>query len=248
MKTRSRKDLKGRMDGFRQMTGIDIVMFDAGTSGLKQKELQFLSASCIWQLMGKKEDVIVAETACGLLYGVFQYCEMKWLVGPVVLNNTEVEISKSTFEHYLMMLICSVTGKDIAEVRCGYTTEEEVLSCTSEQTVCKMEDKRLAGCVKFVRENIGETLSLKRIAAHCGYNPAYLSRKFKEIYGINLNRFILETRLKMTAEYLKNTEKPLVEISEEFCFSSQSHFQNAFKAVYKMTPMEYRRIHRSAVA
>ena len=35
--------------------------------------------------------------------------------------------------------------------------------------------------------------------------------------------------------------KPLSEISLFLCYSSQSHFQNVFKAETGLTPMQYRR-------
>lgn len=248
MKMQSTNRVKECMNGFQQMTGIDVMMFDAGTSKLEQEERQFLSVSCINRLLDKNDDVIVAQTESGLLYGIFQYRDIKWLIGPVELKGKEVTISKATFEHYLRMLICSVTGKDIAEVKSEYIIESMRIDGVEKYDECSKDCGRLAGCKKYICENIEDSLSLNKIAAHCGYNPAYLSRKFKEIYGINLNRFILETRLEMAAECLKNTDKVLVEISEDFCFSSQSHFQNAFKALYHMTPMEYRRRYKKAVA
>lgn len=97
-------------------------------------------------------------------------------------------------------------------------------------------------CMEYIYNNIGGKLTLEDVAKHCGYNPAYFSRKFKQMYGVNLNKFILTLRMDIAAEELRTTDKTLVEISEELCFASQSHFQNVFKNTYHMTPRAYRKV------
>ncbi|WP_081674142.1 helix-turn-helix domain-containing protein [Butyrivibrio sp. VCD2006] len=39
---------------------------------------------------------------------------------------------------------------------------------------------------------------------------------------------------------LHHSDRTISEISEYLCFSSQSYFQNVFKAKYGMTPKEFR--------
>lgn len=47
-------------------------------------------------------------------------------------------------------------------------------------------------------------------------------------------------KLEESKSLLTFTEKSLAEISSHLCYSSQSHFQNAFKKQYGLTPMQYR--------
>ena len=53
--------------------------------------------------------------------------------------------------------------------------------------------------------------------------------------------FILRCKLEEGKELLQYTNKSISTISTFLCFSSQSHFQTAFKKQFGITPAEYRR-------
>ena len=78
------------------------------------------------------------------------------------------------------------------------------------------------------------------MVAHNGKSRAYLCKKFHDELDMGIAAYILRCRLREAKLLLRYTEKPLGEISNFLCFSSQSHFQNVFKKHCEMTPMEYR--------
>lgn len=53
----------------------------------------------------------------------------------------------------------------------------------------------------------------------------------------------MQVRLREAKSLLQYTDKSLGEISSYLCFSSQSHFQNAFKKETGITPAAYRKQH-----
>ena len=101
-------------------------------------------------------------------------------------------------------------------------------------------NNELIFCTDYILANLKSTLTLSEIALHCGYNPSYLSRKFKQTYGVSITKYILSERLKAAEAMLRHTDKSIAEISSLFKFSSQSHFQQEFKKNFNMTPMQYR--------
>ena len=98
----------------------------------------------------------------------------------------------------------------------------------------------LAPCIKYIEYNTNKAISISTLAEIFGYNRSYLSRKFKNIYGISISHYIIQCKLKEAANLLIYTDKSLGEIAEYLTFSSQSHFCRAFKSYYNVTPHQYR--------
>lgn len=112
----------------------------------------------------------------------------------------------------------------------------------------EIEDKlhnEIYDCTQYISANIRLDITLSDIAEHCGYNPSYLSRKFKQVCGVTLKHFILTEKLKAAAAMLRFSDKSTAEIAALFKFASQSHFQKEFKNYYKTTPLKYRKDNRS---
>ena len=95
-------------------------------------------------------------------------------------------------------------------------------------------------CIQFISNHTNCQIQLKDIADYVGKNPSYLSLKFKNYLGFNINQFIMRTKLEEAKSLLTFTDKSLSEISNYLCFSSQSYFQNVFKSKYGITPNQYR--------
>ena len=65
-------------------------------------------------------------------------------------------------------------------------------------------------------------------------------KKFKKELGFNISSYIMRRKLEEAKSLLTYSDKTVSEISEYLCFSSQSYFQNVFKAKYGMTPKKFR--------
>ena len=99
----------------------------------------------------------------------------------------------------------------------------------------------LSFCTDYIASNLKSVVTLSDVALHCGYNPSYLSRKFKQVYGVSIKKYIQDEKLKAAAAMLRFSDKSIAEISSLFKFASQSHFQQEFKRAYKITPLHYRK-------
>ena len=98
----------------------------------------------------------------------------------------------------------------------------------------------IASCLRFIRRNISQPVSLKNIAAHAKMSSGYLSTVFKKEVGLSLSDYITVQRIEEAKHLLDATDRTLSDISNYLCFSSQSYFQNVFKKITGMTPMEYK--------
>ena len=86
-----------------------------------------------------------------------------------------------------------------------------------------------------------EAVTLRRLAARLGYSEYYVSRKFREISGMQLREYLHYRRLAFALRALRDTEDGILDIALEYGFSSHEAFTRAFKKAYGMTPSAYRK-------
>ncbi|MBW4083658.1 AraC family transcriptional regulator [Paenibacillus sp. S150] len=102
-------------------------------------------------------------------------------------------------------------------------------------------DNILYQAIQFIEENTNKKIAVADVANHIGYNRSHLSRKFSKELGRNLSDFIKERKLEEGKDLLAFSDKSISEISAYLCFSSQSHFQKAFKEQFNITPHVFRK-------
>ena len=102
-------------------------------------------------------------------------------------------------------------------------------------------DNILYQVIQYVRANTNKEITVTDIADHIGFSRPYLSRKVKKELGFNLSDFIMRCKLEDAKDLLAFSNKSISQISSYLCFSSQSHFQKAFKDKYGITPLSYRK-------
>jgi len=105
--------------------------------------------------------------------------------------------------------------------------------------------QELYSCMQFISTHMNEPINASDVVTFSGKSRAYLFKKFQEELGISIGAYITECRLREAKSLLRYTDKPLGEISSYLCFSSQSHFQNAFKKHTGVTPNDYRKEHNA---
>lgn len=106
-------------------------------------------------------------------------------------------------------------------------------------------DKRIQELVKMIDDCIhtqaDEALTLGYLAGKLGYSEFYLSRKFKEISGMQLRDYMRYRKLAFALQELRDTSKSVLDIALHYGFSSHEAFTRAFKEAYGISPSEYRR-------
>lgn len=112
---------------------------------------------------------------------------------------------------------------------------------TASSKIPENVNKDIADIIKYINENIYKNITVNDVADYMNFNRSYLSRKFKSELGIDLSSYIKNAKLEESKNLLKHSNMSISEISNLLCFSSQSHFQNAFKKQYEMTPQTFRK-------
>ena len=91
-----------------------------------------------------------------------------------------------------------------------------------------------------IKDCNNEDITLKRISDSLGYSEFYVSRRFKEISGMQFRDYLRYRRLAFALKDVRDTDKSLLDIALDYGFSSHEAFTRAFKEAYGITPSEYR--------
>jgi len=93
----------------------------------------------------------------------------------------------------------------------------------------------------FVFENYKKIRSVKELADMANYSLSGFQKHFKKVFGTSAYQWINDQRSKSVYHELNNSEKPLKEISDNYGFSSPSHFNDFCKSQFGETPGEIRK-------
>lgn len=99
--------------------------------------------------------------------------------------------------------------------------------------------------VQHIQQNLGQPLSVEKLAEVSGVGVTHFSNTFKKVTGVTPHRYILRERIARSRELLLMTALTVGEISAAVGFAGQSHFAQAFVREMNMTPSAYRRMGRA---
>jgi two-component system response regulator YesN len=102
------------------------------------------------------------------------------------------------------------------------------------------ERNPLTEIVKYIDQNYQSDLSLQEVAGKFFVSREYISRKFKQEYGINFSDYIVSVRIEKAKLLLQNPSLKLLQISEMVGFHDVKYFSKVFKKQTGVTPKDYR--------
>ncbi|MGD8190889.1 AraC family transcriptional regulator [Brevibacillus ginsengisoli] len=104
---------------------------------------------------------------------------------------------------------------------------------------------RLTLITNFIKDNYNQNLSIDLISAQFNLSSEYLSRLFTKYIGMTVLTYINTIRLEKSYPDLMNTDRPIIQIALEHGFPNEKSYHRVFKAVYKITPNQYRKGQRA---
>jgi AraC-like DNA-binding protein len=91
----------------------------------------------------------------------------------------------------------------------------------------------------YIEAHLGESLTLKRLADHIGYNPCYLSHLFKTQTGMTIFENITQKRMER-AKHLISMGFSVTEAAAQCGYADVHHFSAAFKRLFGVSPSMFR--------
>lgn len=104
-----------------------------------------------------------------------------------------------------------------------------------------VENQRvIAEIAEYLKEHIEQDISLDQCARYFNYNPNYLSRMFKKLFGKTYTEYMIDKKIERCKELLSETDLSINEISVRLGYNSPQNFIRVFKKYTLMTPGQYR--------
>jgi DNA-binding response OmpR family regulator len=98
--------------------------------------------------------------------------------------------------------------------------------------------------VAFIREHLGEALTVGRIAQQVGTHEKRLLALFGEHVGQTVFGFLRGERLSTGLRLLTDTDMPVQEIAAHVGYANAGNFATAFRSRHGLSPQAYRQAHR----
>lgn len=94
--------------------------------------------------------------------------------------------------------------------------------------------------IRYIQMNYSNHITVSGIAEHIGLDRKYLSTLFKSITQTTIQNYIMQYRLDVACELMKDTEMHIGSIARSVGYTDPMLFSKMFRKYRTLTPTEYR--------
>lgn len=105
-----------------------------------------------------------------------------------------------------------------------------------------LKRQNLENVKEYLEQHYQEKINLDNLAEEFYINKFYLTRIFKEQFGVSINNYLLQTRITHAKQLLRFTDLTIEAVSAECGMGDANYFSRMFKKVEGVTPGEFRRM------
>lgn len=123
-----------------------------------------------------------------------------------------------------------------------YITELLILLCrykTSHRPSIRESDRIVYDISEYINTHFPDNLTLELLCDTFSISKSYLSRKFKAVTGIGLNKYITYVRVTNAEKMLSEGKLSVAEIARRCGYNDSSYFALVFKSVKGITPFQF---------
>ena len=115
-----------------------------------------------------------------------------------------------------------------------------------ENRVVSKKRMELNAVREYLDEHFKERIVLDDLARIFYIDKYYLTKIFKEAYGVTITAYVLSVRITRAKSLLRFTDMSIEEVGAASGMSDANYFARSFKKMEGMTPGEYRRLWKNS--
>lgn len=107
----------------------------------------------------------------------------------------------------------------------------------------RREGRKRQSCIEvksYLDEHYRGKVTLEELAGRFYMDKYYLTKCFKEEYGVTINQYLLQVRITKAKQMLRFTDEKLETIGQECGIGEAAYFSRMFKKMEGISPSEYR--------
>ena len=112
---------------------------------------------------------------------------------------------------------------------------------TLSQSRLAMEPLVSGAIEQIVRHAADRTFDISKLSASAGCSREHLARQFRAAIGVSPSDYLLQQRLRLGAQALRNGDEKLETVAQSSGFAGANYFCRAFKKRLGVTPADFRR-------
>lgn len=101
--------------------------------------------------------------------------------------------------------------------------------------------KMLVEALQHIEQNIGDELSVDKLAGKVYMSPAYFRKVFKEVTGMSPIEYINKTRISMAISLLKQKDLTISQVAEKVGIQDVNYFSRLFRSTMGCSPSSFRK-------
>ena len=106
---------------------------------------------------------------------------------------------------------------------------------------------QLQHVLDYIEVHLKEEMAVDELAELCHYSTNHFNRIFQSVIGIPVKDYIRKRKLSVAAGEIINTNNSILNIALTYGFNSNESFSRAFKRIFDITPMVYRKMNTHAI-
>ncbi len=123
----------------------------------------------------------------------------------------------------------------------AYLFADSEADATEENAADYRKIENVEKALELIYYNYKEALSVEYVAALTGYSKSNFCKIFKKVVGESFHQSLNRQRAANAAGLLRATDISVADVAAEVGFSESKAFCRVFKAIYGITPGQYRR-------
>ena len=228
-------------NGFNQVSCNQFIWIDAG---IRHWDLRFNKGLCSMMNIeyqyeegnGAAPDLASLLQADGMLRDMFDQkprvltlSDRNGVIYQLMKSIIPLADSTSEQARNLCALLCTQVNLEIARLRSLNQSRESVAN------------HYISEALEILNNSYAEPLTASALAETLHIHPSYLHRLFREYTSRTMKEHLQRIRIQHAQELLTETRKSMLEIAGEVGFSNTQQFQQLFRRIVGMKPLEYRR-------
>jgi two-component system response regulator YesN len=135
-------------------------------------------------------------------------------------------------------------SKNIVDVQCAIETVSEKIASFINGKKNHKNAKTIIKAKEYIESSyMNNELSLKMVSEHANMSYTYFSHLFKQLTNESFSDYLNKVRVSKAKELLESSDLRVFEVAFEVGFRDPHYFSQSFKAIYGLSPTEYKRRH-----